>query len=189
MKTIQRSSRSGFSVMELVAAVAILVILAGVLVPAVGTQMSKAREARASTDMNMVAEAFNAYHGDTGTWPSNATFNPNRNVGQELMGFPCLYSNVFDHEGWSGPYLNEGYKVDDATMNIAIAGSGDGGGLRDPWGNNYRVYYVARNDSNGNGALFLYSMGPDARMNTNTRDVRAGLADGDDIVQVVTRSL
>ena len=188
MKTIQKTARAGFSLIELVAAVAILVILAGVLIPAVGSQMSKAREARASTDMNTVAKAFNAYFTDTGTWPSNATFNPNRNVGQELTGFPCLYSNVFNHTGWNGPYLNEGFKVDDTTMNIAIAGSGDDGGLRDPWGNNYRVYFVSRNNSNGNGALFLYSMGADARMNTRTRDVRSGLANGDDIMQVVTRS-
>lgn len=181
--------RSGFSLIELVAAVAILVILAGVLIPAVGNQMSKARNARVSADIDTVAKAFNAYYIDTGIWPSNGVFNPNQNVSQELIQLPCLYNNVFNLKGWSGPYLNVGYKIDNSTMYVAIAGSGDGGGLRDPWGNNYMLYYVSKNSANGNGAIMIFSKGPNGTMNTSTTNIRSGLATSDDLVGVVTRAL
>lgn len=185
----KHSPRSGFSLIELVAAVAILIILAGVLIPAVGNQMSKSRTARVEADLDTVAKAFNAFFIDTGTWPSNGTFNPNQNVSQELTQLPCLYNNVQNLTGWSGPYLNEGYKVDNATMHIAIAGSGPNGGLRDPWGNNYMIYYVSKASANGNGAIMIFSRGPDGTMNTSTTNIRSGIASGDDICSVVTRAL
>lgn len=182
-------SRAGFSLIELVAAVAILVILAGVLIPAVGNQMSKSRTARVAADLDTVAKAFNAYFIDTGIWPSNGAFNPNANVSQELVQLPCLYNNVFNQVGWNGPYLNAGYKVDNATMYVAIVGSGAGGGLRDPWGNNYMLYYVSKASANGNGAIMLFSRGPNGVMNTSTANIRSGIASGDDLVGVVTRAL
>ena len=189
MRTSRSSSRSGFSLIELVAAVAILVLLAGILIPAVGNQMGKAREARVKADLDVVAKAFNTYFIDTGVWPANGAFNPSQSVSQELIDLPCLYTNVHNLKGWKGPYLNEGHRVDNNTMVIAIPGSGDGGGLRDPWGNNYALYYVSRQQANGNGAIMIFSKGPNATIDSSTQQIRSGAPRGDDLCVVVTRSL
>ena len=189
LPTHPHRGRAGFSLLELVAAVAILVVLAGVLVPAVGSRMGRAREERALGDMNTVAKAFNAHFVDTGQWPANGAFSATRSASEELIGFPCLYANVKNLPGWSGPYLNVGERVDDATMWIATAGSGAGGGLRDPWGSPYVVHYVSRQQANGSGAILLVSKGPNGQVDTSPSAIRAGRSSRDDIVYVVTRAL
>jgi general secretion pathway protein G len=180
--------RAGFSLLELLATLAILVVLAGVLVPAVGSQMGRAREERALRDMNTVAKAFNAYFVDTGQWPANGAFSASTSSSEELIQLPCLYANVKDLPGWSGPYLNEGLRVNDATMWVASA-SREAGGLRDPWGNAYVVHYVSRQHANGSGGILLVSKGANGQVDTSTSAIRAGRSSRDDIVYVVTRAL
>ena len=82
-----------------------------------------------------------------------------------------------------------GGKNGTTAARLRLAGTGDGGGLRDPWGNNYMLYYVSRNAANGNGAIMLFSKGPNGTMNTSTNNIRSGIATGDDMVTVVTRAL
>ncbi|MBI1379884.1 MAG: hypothetical protein GC161_02205 [Planctomycetaceae bacterium] len=180
------SRRAGFSMIEIVAAVGILVLLAGVLIPAVGSQMQKSRVARAKTDMTTVAQAFNSYFVDTGVWPSNATFVQSANVQDDFVGFPCFYNNSHAHSGWSGPYLSNGVRISNTVMNVATADPAQGG-LRDPWGNVFRVIYVAKTTSNP-GALFLFSGGPNGVINTSNTNLARGIATSDDIAVIVTRS-
>lgn len=171
---------------EIVAAVAILVLLAGVLVPAVGSQMQKSRVARAKADMTTIAQSFNSYFVDTGVWPSNATFSQSANVQDNFVGFPCLYNNSHAHSGWAGPYLSDGVRISATVMNVATTNPVQGG-LRDPWGNVYRVIYVAKT-ANNRGALFLFSGGPNGVIDTANNNLAIGRATSDDITVLVTRS-
>ncbi len=179
-------SRAGFSMIELVAAIGIMVLMAGIVIPAVGAQMQKSRVARTKSDMGTVQQAFNSYFVDTGVWPSNAAFSPAANVQDNFIGFPCFYNNSFAHVGWSGPYLSEGVRINNTVMNVATTDPTQGG-LRDGWGNPYRVIYVAKTNANP-GALFLYSAGPDKTINTSNANLARGTTTGDDIVTVITRS-
>jgi general secretion pathway protein G len=181
-----RSTRSGFSLIEVVAAVGIMVLMAGVVVPAVGAQMKKSRIGRAKSDMSTIQLAFNTYFVDTGVWPSNGTFSATTNLQDNFIGFPCFYTNVFSQPDWAGPYLNDGVRVSATVMNVATTNPAQGG-LRDPWGNPYRVIYVARTTTSP-GALFLYSGGPNGTIDTSNANLTQGVASVDDIVSVVTRS-
>lgn len=183
---ITTNRKSGFSMIELVAAVGIMLLLMGVVVPAVGSQMQKARVARTKADMGTVAKAFNSYFIDTGIWPSNAAFSQSANVQDDLVGYPCFYNNSFSHAGWAGPYLNEGVRISNQVMNIATSNAAQGG-LRDQWGKALRVVYVAKTN-NSPGALFLYSGGPNGTIDTSDANRARGTTTGDDIVTVVTRS-
>jgi len=71
-------------------------------------------------------------------------------------------------------------------MNVATSDTTQGG-LRDAWGNPYRVIYVAKTNTNP-GALFFYSAGPDGTINTSNANLARGTTTGDDIVTVITRS-
>jgi len=186
LNLLRPSRRAGFSMIEIVAAVGILVLLAGVLVPAVGAQMQKSRVARAKTDMSTIAQAFNAYFVDTGVWPSNAAFSQTANVQDDFIGFPCFYNNSLTATGWSGPYLSDGVRISNTEMNVATADTAQGG-LRDPWGAAFRVIYVAKTNTNP-GALFLFSGGPDAVINSSNTNRARGIATDDDIAVIVTRS-
>jgi prepilin-type N-terminal cleavage/methylation domain-containing protein len=65
-----RCPRAGFSLLELVAVVVILVLLAGALVPAVGQRMAGTRDARRLHDLHVVRDAIEQYRLDKGVWPA-----------------------------------------------------------------------------------------------------------------------
>ena len=60
---------AGFSVMELIVAIAILAILAGTLVPVVSGKLAAARDARRLTDLKTVVGAVECYLLDKGSLP------------------------------------------------------------------------------------------------------------------------
>lgn len=185
------NTRRGFSVIELVVVLTILVLLAGVLVPIVSGELSSARITRAQTDMKTVADAFARYKSHTGAWPANDAWNPNKTTDEPLEGFACLYVNTHNKSGWAGPYLNTGVKGPDGAWALAHDfGQGNKKGLMDPWGNPYRVYVFGRNGSMGpGGGLVFLSAGDNGIVDTNKDRITSGEATGDDIVQIVTRRL
>lgn len=67
--SLQRRTRAGFSLLELVAVVAILVLLAGALVPAMGQRMAGTRDARRLHDLKVLRDAIEQYRLDKGVWP------------------------------------------------------------------------------------------------------------------------
>ncbi|HVS19265.1 MAG TPA: prepilin-type N-terminal cleavage/methylation domain-containing protein [Planctomycetota bacterium] len=62
--------RAGFSLLELVAVVAILALLAGALVPALGQRMAGTRDARRLHDLHVLRDAIEQYRLDKGVWPA-----------------------------------------------------------------------------------------------------------------------
>ncbi|MFN0205759.1 MAG: prepilin-type N-terminal cleavage/methylation domain-containing protein [Planctomycetota bacterium] len=186
--TLSRRS-PGFTLIEVVVVVTILVLLAGVLVPIVSNELSKARTARAQTDMKAVGDAYSRYYAHTGIWPSNGTWNPNLTQNEDLVGLPCLYTNVFNKAGWAGPYLNTGIRSG-STWSVAVISNSIVRGMADPWGRPYRVYVFAKNGSMGvGGGIVIVCNGENGTLNSSTAQLANGEAAGDDVVQVVTRRL
>jgi type II secretory pathway pseudopilin PulG len=190
MATIPKYTARGFTIIEAVVIVTILVLLAGVLIPIVSSELSSARGLRAQTDMKIVAEAFNRYFAHTATWPSNFAWDPNQTRAEPLQGLPCLYTNVYDRAGWAGPYMSTGVKEAQSTWSIATSAKQANQGTIDPWGNCYRVYYFARNGAMGPaGGIVLLSAGENGSVDTSAEQLLNGESAGDDLVQVVTRRL
>lgn len=63
-------SESGFTFVELVVVVLILVVLAGVLVPRVSNRMAAGRDARRLSDLDAVQDAIESYWRDHGEYPA-----------------------------------------------------------------------------------------------------------------------
>lgn len=80
---------AGFTLMEILVAVAILAILSAALTPLVIKYVNDGRRARALSDSQTLGQAILAFHLDTGTWPVNGDRNPN-DEGElsRLVGLP-----------------------------------------------------------------------------------------------------
>jgi prepilin-type N-terminal cleavage/methylation domain-containing protein len=181
-----RAGDAGFSLLELVVAVAVIAILAGVLVPVVGREVEQSKLARSSQDLKTVGEAFNVYYEDTLTWPGNSGAPPALLL-EPLAGYACLYSNALAKNGWDGPYLSN--FATDGAGTPAIATAGGNSGIVDPWGRNYQVFVFPSGYSGSKGAIVLAGMGSNGVLDTNASQAFAGAPAGDDVLSVATRRL
>ncbi len=86
--------RAGFTLIEILVAVAILAILSAALTPMVIKYVNDGRRARALSDAETVAQAIKAFNLDTGTWPVNNDNNLNdRGELSRLVGLPDGFAN------------------------------------------------------------------------------------------------
>jgi len=157
MKT--HRGRRGFSFLEMLVVVAILITLAGIAVPIFTREMDEARLSAALTECQRIGESIRLYMNDTGkapTGPSGARlFHVLRSEGTTPAGTD-LWGNgrtealrrfllTADYGGadWAGPYINE---VD-----------------ADPWGHAYLVnthgFFSAER-------VWVLSSAPDGTLNT-----------------------
>lgn len=101
MKTqLNRNVRSAFTLIELLLVMVILVVLAAVVVPRFAGRSEQARVTAATTDVNNIDNAIEAFETDTGRYPSN-----DEGVGALVNAPP----NV---QNWHGPYIKKGVPVD-----------------------------------------------------------------------------
>jgi general secretion pathway protein G len=182
-----RCARRGFSLVELVIALAIVTLLAGVVVPVVSTQLERAKQARAKSDLSVLSGAFVQHRSDTGFWPANTNATTVATAGESLELFTCLYANTWSRGGWDGPYMNAGTVVSGSPLRLADAATDQG--LVDPWGNAYHVFWFANGYSSSAGAIVFAGCGADGTLQTTAAQAFAGSAAGDDFVYVVTRKL
>lgn len=185
---ILRSSRSAFSLFELVAAIAVILVLAGVVAPAVGGKLESARRARARADLEQVSDAFNCYRNDTGGWPANVSFDASATTASTLVGYACFYARPNGVERWQGPYLEVGWPAETPTAVARLSG-GESGGLLDPWGRPYVVHVLERGYAMSHGAIALVCNGANGGLDSTPLELLGGQAGGDDIVLLVTRKL
>ncbi|MEW6743460.1 MAG: type II secretion system protein GspG [Planctomycetota bacterium] len=171
----RRSPRAGFTLIEMIVVVAIIVSLAGIIIPVVSSEIEDAKTARAVGDLNRIATAITQYIKDTGTFPtgtlgaqsftwahSNADIPESNSfddgLSEELARFLSL--DIHGGDRWRGPYCEE-------------IGA-------DPWGRAYLVnvhgYYSATEH------VLVLSAGPNGEVET---DPTAIIADGDDVAVLI----
>jgi general secretion pathway protein G len=106
----QQSRRKGFTLLEVMVVLLILVTTAGLAVVAVQGRLEISRKRQAFTYVKMLANAVEAYYFDMNEYPT-----------ADVGGLDALVNCPSGFEGkWGGPYLQ-----DTATN-------------KDPWGNEYR---------------------------------------------------
>jgi general secretion pathway protein G len=96
----RRSSRRGFTLVELLLVLVILGILAAIVVPKFGGRTEQARITAAVTQISTFGTALNAFEVDTGSYPR----------GQD--GLRQLLVAPPDVTGWRGPYLMSDIPLD-----------------------------------------------------------------------------
>lgn len=103
----KQDNKNGFTFIELLLAMVILVVLSAVIVPKFTNRSKQAKDTAAKTDIANLEVALDAFEIDTGRYPTNT-----EGIGA-LIRSPA---NVEDD--WKGPYLKRGIP-------------------KDPWGKEY----------------------------------------------------
>ena len=170
---------SGFTMIEILVAVSVLVILAGIALPVSSKVVRSARISATQREMAGLAEALRAYgkdYGQAAARPQWGRFPPESAgggayatiLGRELetdvdgVGWNLVY-----RQGWSGPYIEGNDETADPT------GSGTSASVRsyqaDAWG---RYYIYANQIAGAERSVTLLSGGPDRDPSTAPDNIR-----------------
>src|SRR3954447_21606630 len=84
MAYVKDRNRNGFTLLELLVVIAIIVVLAGLLFPAVQSVLERAKKVQAKNDLTQIVTAVNAFYTEYGRYPlpssvtadSSATYGP-----------------------------------------------------------------------------------------------------------------
>ena len=106
-----RPRDEGFTLLELLVTLGIVVMLAAVVGPRVLGYFSQAKSQTAQIQLNNVASALELYYLDAGSYPP------------QEVGLGALMKAPAGAETWNGPYLKKE------------------SGLKDPWGRPYRYKF------------------------------------------------
>ncbi len=114
MNSLRRSHdrRAGFSLLEIVIAVSVLIVLAGVLSISAKSLITRSKVAKVTSLAEMLKTACATHHADCGTYP------------YEYTGYPTTsrqLSATQTYSGWKGPYIESPFSA--ATLN-PFGGSG-----------------------------------------------------------------
>ncbi len=175
--------QSGFTLIELMAVITIIVILAGLVVGGMGFVSERQAKEKAKVQIALLSNALEAYKLDFGTYPptqdrSATTFSGPAGTTTSSILFRYLY---FDSDGdSSGPPTDTDQKIYLPELDPLTSKQGWTTGttvsasviVTDPWGNQYcyRTAVNATGAANGgtqNPDFDLWSMGKDGKTNSN----------------------
>ncbi len=158
----QRPGRTGFTLMEVIVAVAIVAIMAGAVAPVVFKQINAARSEATTRELSSIEAGLLAYYEDTGRFPT------------EAQGLNAL---VVDPgvAGWKGPYVQ------------TTGGNPTEMVTRDAFGRAY-VYDLAPNTTPaGAASVLVASVGANLAFNGGALNANWNLsALDDDLVSLVS---
>ena len=116
MKKMQKTVRHGFTLIEVVVVIVILVTLASVATPLYLNYIKKANVGAARTQLKMIEDALTGYRLDMGSYPSGDT------------GLQALVENVDNSEKWAGPYIKPAVPKDPWGNEYVYTSPGEHGG-------------------------------------------------------------
>ncbi|HME87584.1 MAG TPA: prepilin-type N-terminal cleavage/methylation domain-containing protein [Chthoniobacterales bacterium] len=179
------SNQQGFTLMELLIVIAIIVILMGLLFPAFKGVQDQAKRTQAKNDLTQIVTAVNAFYTEYGKYPTtvtsgDATYGPggsdteNGDVFKELRGTSTALNTR------QVVFINPPVAKDQTNPKSGIKSSSSG--YYDPWGTEYAVAMDANYDNqvanpygNNNGAgadplrqgAIAWSLGKDTALGNN----------------------
>lgn len=153
-----RTLRAGFSLMEMLVVIAIIVLLAGITFG--GFNFVKAKQARSQAEiqLKLLENALVAYHADNGEYPPNPQAN-----GED--GTQRIYEALYPTSENEKTYLPELNPENDSQGWLQGQTTGPNLMIYDPWGNEFR--YRTNDPDNpdsiiaSNPDFDLWSAGPD----------------------------
>jgi type II secretory pathway pseudopilin PulG len=160
-----RRPGAGFSLLELLTVIAIIIILAGLLMPALGRARRQAKIAKARTDVGNLATAFRSYYVEYGTWPVTVgTPMPVDNDMRRLLAGISITNTPYLGNPRATVYME--FKARDLVN----------GAFVDPWGNVYMCQFDHDYDRlcpspfqgglNIEEGVLVWSRGPDGLTDT-----------------------
>jgi prepilin-type N-terminal cleavage/methylation domain-containing protein len=125
-----RKDRTGFSLGEILVAVAIIAVLAAVVLPSIGSQLTKGDESRVEQDLNSIRSATEQFLADVRRYPSAIS----QLVGQPAVTDTGMVGGVYatsQVNRWRGPYLTKDSTAATSTgfgVTMALANGVQAGG-------------------------------------------------------------
>ena len=123
---IRHSSRSAFTLVELLLVLVILGVLAAIVVPKFAGRTEQARQTAAQSQIATFSTALDAYEVDTGSYPKGKN------------GLNALIVAPSDAQNWKGPYMKS-----------------ESGIPNDPWGHPYTYECPGKHNPNSYDILSL----------------------------------
>jgi general secretion pathway protein G len=183
MKTPSRRHPAAFTLIELMAVITIIVILAGLVIGGMGYVNEKQARNKAQVQIALLSKALEDYKLDMGTYPptgNSSTANTNTNI-----LFKALYwDGASDATGAKKIYLPELDPVNNKQG--WTSGTGQTATILDPWGNQYRYRTAANatgapNPDTQNPDFDLWSAGKDNKTKAGKNDPPNHAENRDDI--------
>lgn len=100
-----RRDQRGFTLVELLVAIAIIGVLAAIILPNAFKAVEKAKISRVVADVRSIKAAGYAYYADAGDWPKAGQDSYDPGSGDEY-GF-LYFMKTDGSTGWNGPYLEK----------------------------------------------------------------------------------
>ncbi len=161
MRITNKNSLTGFTLIEMLMVVTVIIILVGITIPFLRGAEQAAMIKKAKTEVSKLELAISMYESDFGRYPNiNAGQNTNWLIswltGFTLNGSVLMVQNylgimeeIYEAElFWRGPYMKVSSNDLDST-----------GNLMDPWGKRYSIDAI--NPANNSATVDIYSAGPD----------------------------
>ncbi len=187
-----RIGERGYTLTEVIVAVAAIGILVGAIVPLVSTQVERSRIAQADSDLELLSTSLARYYADTQYWPCQWDPGEDSNMHLDLVAFDCLYESG-GVMGWDGPYLSKsaGRDISGKTLTAAmITGTRDYEGFVDPWAKPFGLFMATSSPDGGDyGTVVIYSKGRNEVLDSTDADLLLGKSSGDDIVRLVSAKI
>lgn len=172
MKSNPRRNRAGFSLIELMAVITIIVILAGIVVGGMGFVSDRQAKEKARVQIALLSKALEEYKLDMGTYPPTA--NTDKGSGQTTNLFKVLYQEgASDSTKTKRIYLPE---LDPTTSKQGWTTGTTSSKILDPWGNEY----CYRTATDSKGAANGDTQNPDFDLWTMGKNGKTKAAKGDD---------
>lgn len=183
MKTNPRHGRAAFTLIELMAVITIIVILAGLVVGGMGFVQERQAKEKAKVQLSLIAKALEEYKLDNGTYPptgnKTGAFATSAGTTTSSILFDYLYWDS-DRDTSGGPgdtdqkiYIPELDPVTSKQQGWTTGTASKTTTIVDPWGNQY--CYRTAVDSTGNANtgtqnpdFDLWSMGKDGKTNPDS---------------------
>lgn len=168
MKTRLRSSRGGFTLVELLTVIAIVLLLASLVIGGMLLAKEKQRQDKAKVQVHLLSNALEQYKADNGSYPAS-TSSTGENASNLL--FKALY-----YEGQQDK-TKKIYLTDldpEGNKQGWIEGKGENAKIVDPW----KHEYLYRTGSAANNPDFdLWSKGKDGKTMADDAKAKDSLDD------------
>jgi type II secretory pathway pseudopilin PulG len=164
MKTNPRRGRAAFTLIELMAVITIIIILAGLVISGMGFVNDRQAKAKAQVQIGMLSKALDDYKSDNGAYPATEDSLDGKGNSDDL--FKALYfDGAQDTTGVKRIYISE---LDPATnkQGWTTGTASASTTIKDPWGNEYRYRTAINaagtaNTNTQNPDFDLWSVGKD----------------------------
>lgn len=166
-------ARSGFTLIELMAVITIIILLAGLVVGGMGFVSDRQAKEKAKTQIALLSKALEEYKLDNGIYPPTSNSNNPPESNTSILFKALYWEGAADSTGTKKIYLPQL----DPTNNKQgwIKGAGQSATIIDPWSSHYR-YRTATNSKGEpnkdaqNPDFDLWSVGKDGVTKAGAND-------------------